>query len=425
LYRTQGEPSTALNEALIHQTKQAPSFPTTPAPDMADDKALVCHHHYQHTHTALQPGVLSPASGSMGGDAVIVSVGHQTASPLTWPVGSEVMGVNQKADTGTYQMELVIAAGAKGGPHTLGIGDSTTEDTLDGTTGEGAPHTLGSTTEDTLDSTTGEGGPHTLGSTTEEGEPHTLGIGDSTTEEGGQHALGSTPEDTLGTEDNTLDSTTEEGGQHTLGSTTEDTLGIGDSTTGGSTEDPTGVIHHLSTSGTTGAEGSATADSEAATGGAQGATVTRAHSGDTTGVRGHSVEECDDNSTWCQKLAQHSRLGISRGQAECKQTHQLSGHLEKCFEAGERNLSLPKEGPDSIIPLGVTTASSTDSTPDSQTMPLPLLEQDPEALISEGVCEEVGSLNECDSSASMKMASILLSQLESDLTNSLTQDNSD
>lgn len=147
----------------------------------------------------------------------------------------------------------------------------------------------------------------------------------------------------------------------------------------------------------------------------------------------------DNSTTWCQELARESRSDISERQAECKQTEQLSSHLEKCFEVSKETLPLPKRGSDSIISLVETTASSacnTDSTqgskPPRQTMPLLLFEQDHRTLcpfISEGgsdKAEGMGSLNEPDgmASSSTKMASILLSQLESDLTNSLTEDNS-
>lgn len=127
---------------------------------------------------------------------------------------------------------------------------------------------------------------------------------------------------------------------------------------------------------------------------------------------------------------------------ECKQ---LTRDCEKCFE---HHPFVPRKDSDSIIPLAEATAKPGSSSvgtqasypPQGQTMPLAFFQEEPQALPTfnneggdsgrdreqedgagggfVGGVESVGS-----SSSSIHMASVLLSQLEADLTNSLNESN--
>lgn len=121
----------------------------------------------------------------------------------------------------------------------------------------------------------------------------------------------------------------------------------------------------------------------------------------TGSLRGSSTSI--DNSTCPKDLAWKSSQNVCRSQGQCKQ---LPSDLQKCFEASK---CLPKGD---IISLAEPTAGITDCTHSPrQTIDAFILEG------GEGEEEEVGS----GSSTSVHMASILLSQLESELTNSLNK----
>ena len=348
----QCEPSTALNEALMYQTKQATPFAITAVPSMGPMEAGVFHHSHRHAAPDGVGGLESSTSPVCvpGWDIGVSGAGtvHQATDLHTGSMGSEVTAFNPKADTGI---------GHRGG-----------------LTAEGDDKHLD------------------VGAAELCNIPETRGRSSGDFVRGDSRATIDILKGTHGSEVTTKLTVLSRGATDLAGG-----------------NNSTNTREHL------------------------------CHPGGSSDAKGRlGPEICSDNSTtWCQELAQQSNSDISQGQAEHKQTiGQLSSHLEKCFEAGEGTLPLPKGGSDSIISLGET-AASPDSThgskPRRQTMPSAFLEQDHKALcppfISEGGggrAKEVGSVSELNDmgNTSMKMASLLLSQLESDLTNSLTEDTS-
>lgn len=117
-------------------------------------------------------------------------------------------------------------------------------------------------------------------------------------------------------------------------------------------------------------------------------------------------------------------------QDQYKQTTQLSSDYEKCFEEGKEQPPVPRRDSDSITSLAEATATDPDNTQGSsplhsQTMPLVLFKGQPQGLgtlISEGVSSGHG-VEVRSASRSVHMASVLLSQLESELTSSLNEGN--
>ena len=112
-------------------------------------------------------------------------------------------------------------------------------------------------------------------------------------------------------------------------------------------------------------------------------------------------ETSTDNSTCPKDLAWNSSQNVCRSQGQCKQ---LPSNLQKCFEPDKW---LPKGD---IISLAEATADRTHSP-----------QQTIDAFILEGGEEEEEEEEGSGSSTSVHMASLLLSQLESELTNSLNE----
>lgn len=140
------------------------------------------------------------------------------------------------------------------------------------------------------------------------------------------------------------------------------------------------------------------------------------------------------HGTTCSSGSHSINTPRDGGPRECKQTGKLLQDSEKCFEAGKSEHSMPRtHHHDSIISLTEPTAmclSATSNTqhsgyPLEQTMPLAPFKGQSESLAAMSTGGDVGQqeMGRSNDPSSVQMASVLLSQLESELANSLNEDN--